>query len=96
MTHYKINEVERLRDFFKVLSDNTRVSIILLLRDNPLSVSEIAGALLMEQSAISHQLRILYTGRFVKFIRQGKAKIYEIADNHIYEIIAQASAHIAE
>lgn len=96
MATYVIDEVERLKDFFKVLSEQTRVSIILLLRDNPLSVSEITLHLKMEQSAISHQLRILYNERFVTFKRQGKAKIYEICDNHIYEIIAQAREHVAE
>lgn len=96
MATYVIDEVERLKNFFKVLSEQTRVSIILLLRDNPLSVSEITLHLKMEQSAISHQLRILYNERFVTFKRQGKAKIYEICDNHIYEIIAQAREHVAE
>ncbi len=96
MATNQIQEVENLKDFFKVLSEGTRVSIILLLRNNPLSVSEIAQALKMEQSAISHQLRILYNERFVTFKRQGKAKIYAIADNHIYEILAQAREHIAE
>ena len=96
MSHNKQHEVETLKEFFKVLSDTTRVRIILLLRDNPLSVTNIASHLAMEQSAISHQLKILYKERFVTYTRHGKERIYAILDNHIYEIIAQASAHLTE
>lgn len=85
-----------LKDFFKVLGDETRMRIILLLRENPLNVSDIARALKMEQSAISHQLRVLYQHRVVTYVRSGQERIYEILDNHIYQIIAQAQEHIEE
>lgn len=88
--------VTKLNDFFKTLGDPTRMRIILLLQNNPLSVTDIARKLNMEQSAISHQLKILYNERFVTFTRDGKARIYEILDNHIYAIIKQASEHLAE
>lgn len=96
MDYKDYKKVSALRDFFKVLGDDTRVRIILLLRDNPQNVTEIATALNMEQSAISHQLRTLYLQRAVNFHRNGKEKIYEIRDNHIYEILASANEHIEE
>lgn len=92
----KHDEVMMLNEFFKVLAEPTRVRIILLLRNNPLSVTDIANELAMEQSAISHQLKILYNTRFVTYKRVGKAHIYEILDDHIYEIITQASEHLKE
>ncbi len=88
--------IMNLKDFFKVLGDETRVRIIFLLRENPLNVTEIARRLNMEQSAISHQLRILYHHRVVTYVRSGQERIYEILDNHIYEILAQASEHLEE
>lgn len=88
--------VEKLRNFFKVLGDDTRMRIILLLQNNPTTVNDIARALKMEQSAISHQLKILYQQRVVTYKKSGKERIYEIIDNHIFEIIAQASEHIEE
>ncbi|MDY0214116.1 MAG: metalloregulator ArsR/SmtB family transcription factor [Bacilli bacterium] len=92
----KEQTIMNLKDFFKVLGDETRVRIILLLRKNPLNVSEIARRLNMEQSAISHQLRVLYSHRVVTYVRSGQERIYEIVDNHIYEILAQAKEHIEE
>lgn len=94
--HHTSELTNRLKDFFKVLGDETRMRIIFLLKENPLSVNEIAKALHMEQSAISHQLKTLYHYRVVTYTRSGKERIYEILDDHIYEIIAQASAHIEE
>ena len=88
--------IMNLKDFFKVLGDETRVRIIFLLRENPLNVTGIARRLNMEQSAISHQLRILYQHRVVTYTRSGQERIYEILDNHIYEILAQASEHLEE
>ncbi|OQC11259.1 MAG: hypothetical protein BWX74_00233 [Tenericutes bacterium ADurb.Bin087] len=89
-------DIEGLRDFFKVLGDDTRMRIILLLEEKARNVTEIATALGMTQSAISHQLRTLYDHRVVTCIKAGQERIYEILDPHIYEIIKQARDHIKE
>lgn len=85
-----------LASFFKVFSDVTRIRIILLLKSAPHTVSEIAEALHMDQSAISHQLRTLYNARIVTYVRFGKMRRYEIVDNHIYTIIDQTIDHVKE
>jgi DNA-binding transcriptional ArsR family regulator len=92
----KVVDIERLRDFFKVLGDDTRMRIILLLEESAKNVTEIANALNMTQSAISHQLRTLYDHRVVTYSKAGQERIYEILDPHIYKIIKQARDHIRE
>ena len=49
-----------LADLFKVFGDSTRIRIMFAISDNEMSVLSIAEALNMEQSTISHQLRVLY------------------------------------
>lgn len=88
--------IERITDLFKVLSDTTRVSILALLKDQELSVTEIAEALGMEQSAVSHQLAILKNARLVTFRREKRSKYYRPDDSHIYEIIQQVIDHVNE
>lgn len=88
--------IERITDLFKVLSDTTRVSILALLKDQELSVTQIAEALGMEQSAVSHQLAILKNARLVTFRREKRSKYYRPDDAHIYEIIQQVIDHVNE
>jgi len=64
---------------FKALSDSTRLRILILLMQRDLCVCELVFILKMEQSRISHQLRILKDADLVEDIREGKWIIYRIA-----------------
>lgn len=90
------NIMLNVSNLFKVLSDQTRIKIIYLLKDNTLSVNEIKDRLNMTQSAISHQLRVLKDTNLVKYERSGKNIIYSLSDNHVYEIFNQAIEHVCE
>src|SRR4030042_685576 len=63
---------------FKALSDATRLRLVLLLMERDLCVCELVFVLKMEQSRISHQLRILRDADLVEDIRQGRWMIYRI------------------
>lgn len=63
---------------FKALSDATRLRLVLLLMERDLCVCELVFILKMEQSRISHQLRVLRDADLVKDIRQGRWMIYRI------------------
>lgn len=89
-------EIQAISKFFKVISDSTRLSILYLLKENKRNVSEIVEALEMEQSAISHQLRILKDSRLVRSHREGKSMIYHLDDEHIFDILNQVRVHINE
>jgi ArsR family transcriptional regulator len=63
---------------FKALSDSTRLRIIMLLLKKELCVCELTFILKMEQSRISHQLRILRDVDLVEDVRDKKWIIYRI------------------
>lgn len=85
-----------LADLFKMFGDSTRVKILFLLFESELCVCAIAELLCMEQSAISHQLKKLKEASLVKSRRQGKTVFYSLADDHVYELVRLAFAHLIE
>ena len=85
-----------LAELFKVFGDTTRIKILYLLLKYQLCVCDIAEALSMQQSAISHQLRVLKHMRLVKFRKDGKSVFYSLDDSHIEKIILLGLEHITE
>ena len=65
-------DVQELADLFKVLGDPTRIRIVQQLLNKEMCVTDIAEAMGMGQSAISHQLRVLRQARLVAFRKEGK------------------------
>ena len=85
-----------LADFFKIFGDGTRIRILQLLLAGEKNVGELAEALDMSQSAVSHQLRILRQNDLVKYRKEGKTVFYSLSDDHIQTILAQGMEHINE
>jgi ArsR family transcriptional regulator, nickel/cobalt-responsive transcriptional repressor len=77
-----------IADVMFALSAPSRVQILGCLLDRPLAVGEIAGLLGMEQSAVSHQLRVLREAGIVGAERHGKRRVYAISDDAVYELLA--------
>lgn len=89
-------ELYDLAELFKVFGDSTRIRILFVLFEAEVCVCDLAEALQMTQSAISHQLRILKQNKLVKSRREGKSIFYSLADNHVRTIIDQGREHIEE
>ncbi|MDD6435613.1 MAG: metalloregulator ArsR/SmtB family transcription factor [Clostridiales bacterium] len=89
-------ELIDLAELFKVFGDSTRIRILFSLFDKEKNVSEICGEINMNQSAVSHQLKILKTSKLVKSRRDGKAVYYSLDDDHVKTIIAMGKDHILE
>ena len=85
-----------LAELFKMFGDFTRISIICVLMNRSLCVGDIAAALDMGQSAISHQLRLLRQSGLVRCKRQGKTMLYTLADSHVQDIYRIGWEHITE
>ena len=83
-----------MADFFKVFSIPTRVKILYALLKSEMCVGDLVKALDMNQSAISHQLRILRQNNIVKFRKECKAVIYSLDDSHVFEILSQGLSHL--
>ena len=90
------DELYDLAELFKVFGDSTRIRILFVLFEAEVCVCDLAAALSMTQSAISHQLRILKQNKLVKCRREGKSVFYSLADDHVRSIIAQGREHIEE
>ncbi len=85
-----------LAELFRMFADSTRVRILYALMDTEMSVTDIANALRMTASAISHQLRILKDSKLIGFRREGKAILYSLADDHVRTILDMGMEHLAE
>lgn len=90
------NELYDTAELFKVFADSTRIRILYALFEEERSVNEIANLLNMNQSAISHQLKILKNSKLIKNRRNGKTIYYSLNDKHVYNIINQGIEHIQE
>ncbi|MDO5299376.1 MAG: metalloregulator ArsR/SmtB family transcription factor [Clostridia bacterium] len=85
-----------LSELYKVFGDSTRIRILFVLFEAEVCVCDLAAALNMTQSAVSHQLKILKRNRLVKSRREGKSIFYSLADGHVRTIIDQGMEHIEE
>jgi ArsR family transcriptional regulator, nickel/cobalt-responsive transcriptional repressor len=75
------------------LATASRLLILDRLRMSPCPVGELVVALGMEQSAVSHQLRVLRELGLIVGERQGRRVMYSLYDPHVGELLAEAIGH---
>lgn len=85
-----------LSDFFKVISDSTRIRIMAALDSGEMCVCDLSALLEMTKSAISHQLKVLKDAKLVKSRRDGKNVFYSLKDDHVRLIFEMGIEHIKE
>ncbi len=85
-----------MADFYKVMGDATRISILNALTYSELCVCDISALLGMHQSAVSHQLKTLRQARLVTSRRDGKVVYYSLSDDHVKQIIELGRTHLTE
>lgn len=85
-----------MADFYKALSDSTRIKIINALVISELCVCDICSLLNMTKSAVSHQLGNLKEMNLIKSRKIGKEVWYSLADEHVLEMFEICKAHILE
>ena len=84
-----------LGDFFKIFGDPTRIKILYALFQEDMCVSDLVNSLGINQSALSHQLRILRQNDIVKFRREGKTVIYSLDDEHVGILLKNGIEHLS-
>jgi len=84
----------RVAETMQALATASRVRILGRLREAPCSVGELASDIQMEQSAVSHQLRMLRHLGLVTGERRGRQIVYALHDSHVAELLDQAVFHI--
>ncbi|MFJ2443765.1 MULTISPECIES: ArsR/SmtB family transcription factor [unclassified Streptomyces] len=78
----------------QALATPSRLRILAHLQEGPCAAGDLAEAVGMEQSACSHQLRLLRNLGLVTGERQGRSVIYALYDHHVAELLDQALYHV--
>ncbi len=78
----------------QALATPSRLRILARLHAGAASVNDLADAVGMEPSAVSHQLRVLRHLGLVVGERAGRQVVYELHDDHVGELLTQAVAHV--
>jgi DNA-binding transcriptional ArsR family regulator len=81
-------------DTMQALATPSRLRILGRLHAGPCPVNELASAVEMEASAVSHQLRMLRHLGLVVGKRHGRQVIYDLHDDHVGELLEQAIGHV--
>ncbi len=77
----------------QALATPSRLLILTELRQGPRQVGALAEAVGMEQSAVSHQLRLLRNLGLVTGARSGRSIVYSLYDNHVAQLLDEAVYH---
>ena len=85
---------ESLADTMFALATPSRLQILASLLGGPLTVSQIIEAVGMEQSAVSHQLRVLRDHGVVTVQRRGRERLYALRDEHVALLLEEARRHV--
>ena len=88
------NEIERLASQFKTICEPSRLKILFALREGEMCVYHIVEAVGGNQSAVSHQLKILKDNKIIKSRRNGQNVLYSVSDWHVLTMIGVAKEHL--
>jgi ArsR family transcriptional regulator len=80
----------------RLVSDPSRLRLLLLLEREELSVAELQEILAMGQSRISTHLAQLKAAELVEDRKQGKNSLYRLRDNRLAELLHSAAGEIPE
>jgi len=92
-THLSRQVAGEVAGVMQALATPSRLLILDHLRDGPSSVGALTLAVGMEQSAVSHQLRLLRQLGLVTSERDGRRINYALHDAHVGELLEEAIGH---
>jgi ArsR family transcriptional regulator, nickel/cobalt-responsive transcriptional repressor len=84
----------QVAETMQALATPSRLRILARLYEGPASVGEIAAAVGMDGSAVSHQLRVLRHLGLVAGERDGRRVNYSLHDEHVGQLLEQAMSHV--
>ena len=90
------DQVVELAEMFRLMSDPTRLRIILACLDAPAAVGEMAERLGISASLVSHHLRLLRAARLLQADRRGRQVFYMVGDEHIRSMLTDMVDHVSE
>jgi ArsR family transcriptional regulator len=90
------DQIYELAEMFRLMSDPSRLGIVLSCLSEKVSVGEMAQRLGLSPSLVSHHLRLLRAARLLQADRQGRQVFYQITDEHVLRMLRDMVAHVAE
>ncbi|MDJ0697966.1 MAG: metalloregulator ArsR/SmtB family transcription factor [Mastigocoleus sp. MO_167.B18] len=91
-----VEKAQKISEFLGVLADTNRLRILALLATQEMCVGDIATALKMNESAVSHQLRTLRANRLASYRKQGRHVFYRLQDEHVLKFYQALVEHLDE
>ncbi|MGI0484382.1 ArsR/SmtB family transcription factor [Pantanalinema rosaneae CENA516] len=85
-----------MAEFLGFLADPNRLRILSILAEQEMCVGDLAAAVRMNESAVSHQLRTLRTIRLVSSRKQGRHVFYRLQDDHVFSFYQAVVEHLDE
>ena len=89
-----LDQTTELAETFGLLSDPTRLSIVIACMDNERSAGEMAESLGLSASLTSHHLRLLRSARLLRSERRGKQVFYSMADACVHSVLKIMIDHL--
>lgn len=89
-------KAQRMAEFMGYLADSNRLRILSILAKQEMCVGDLAVAVGMNESAVSHQLRTLRTIRLVSSRKQGRHVFYRLLDDHVFSFYQAVAEHLDE
>src|SRR3954453_3670138 len=87
------DEAQALAEALRAFGSASRLRLLWALGDGEPTVEELAGAVAMEQSAVSHQLRLLRQQRLVAVRRDGRHAHYRLFGHHLPDLLSALRNH---
>jgi ArsR family transcriptional regulator, nickel/cobalt-responsive transcriptional repressor len=85
---------ESVAELSQAFATASRVRILVRLWRAPAAVTTLADDIGMEQSAVSHQLRLLRQLDLVRARRDGREIVYSLRDDHVAIMLNEAIFHV--
>lgn len=89
-----LDDARAVARFFQALADPTRVRLLKALADGEWCVTDLTGALHMDQPAVSHQLKYLRDMGLVRWKKDGRHVYYTLGDSHLRDILLSSLAYL--
>ena len=92
----KEHVINKMQGTLKIAADATRLKIMFYLLKEEKCVNDIALEINASQSLVSHQLKVLKDGEFVKSRKEGTKIYYSLKDEHVRQIMEITLEHVLE
>lgn len=84
------SDIMKLADYFSNFSDSTRIKILSCLSLTDMCVNDLSKILGLNQTTVSHQLKILKDQKLVTYRRDGKILVYSLTSSNINDMMMYA------